>query len=83
MVWLQQKFKELFYDGSNDDPGLREYDWFGELVSVKDKSDRFAIPYLFRDCFEYYSKSNFETIFRATVYAEILIDEDSEIKIHT
>jgi hypothetical protein len=62
---------------------LREYDWFGELVSVKDKSDRFAIPYLFRDCFEYYSKSNFETIFRATVYAEILIDEDSEIKIHT
>jgi hypothetical protein len=68
----------FIYDGSNDDPGYREFDWWGELVSVEDKSKRYALPYRFRKCLEYYSKSELDIAFKKPFKAKLLVVENSD-----
>jgi hypothetical protein len=66
------------YDGSNDDPGWREHDWDGELVSINDKTERYAISYQLEKYFEVYTKRTLSKVFNKPLKAELIIKINSD-----
>lgn len=72
------KIKGTFiYDGTNDDPGWREHDWDGELVSV-DEQRRYAVSYQLENYFELHSKSTLDKTFKKPLKAELIVKENSD-----
>ena len=68
----------FIYDGSNDDPGWREHDWYGELVSIHDKTERYAISYQLEKYFEVYTKRTLSKVFNKPLKAELIIKINSD-----
>jgi hypothetical protein len=66
------------YDGSNDDPGWREHDWDGELVSINDKTERYAISCQLEKYFEVYTKRTLSKVFNKPLKAELIIKINSD-----
>ena len=69
---------EFYYDSKNDEPGFDENDWMGELVSVKNNSVRYAIPFEFREYFKSCIKNEINFMFEKPLKSELVIKENSD-----